>query len=135
MSNFIGGDLLEITCQHTLGDYRFSPKSGEDFTIDSGGIRANDDDGQVTSDGQMISQLNRKLWSIEGVIAVDLKSQYESDAISEMSGHPDLGVWTFVHISGLVQKGKGRPVGDIKPATNEATMSIKIAGGGKLETL
>lgn len=135
MANFIFGDMTEIVCQHTTGEYRFAPKAAESFTVDRGGIRANDDANQVTAQGEMMSQLNRVLWSVEGPIGVDPLSNNEMDALPLLAGHPDLGVWTFTHISGAIYKGKGRPVGDQQWDSNAGTMTLKVAGGGKLEKL
>ena len=34
MANYIGGDIVEIVCNHpSLGDFRFSPKANESFTL------------------------------------------------------------------------------------------------------
>jgi len=134
--NYIGGDVIEIVCNHpTLGDFRFDAKSNESFTIDRGGIRNNDDANSVTGSGRTIDQKNRVGWSVEGPIAVDLASNYEQEALDKLSESPDHGVWTISHISGAIYKGTGRPVGDLQPDTNTAQMSIKIAGGGKLEKI
>jgi len=135
MANFIFGDVTEIVCQHTLGEFRFSPKSNESFTFDKGGIRANDDANQITADGQMMSQLNRVRWSAEGPIAVDTISDNELENLANLASHPDLGTWTFSLISGTIYKGKGRPVGDLQADSNAGTMTLKVAGSNKLEKL
>lgn len=135
MANYTFGDVDEIVCQHTLGEFRFNPKSNESFTIDKGGIRANDDANQVTSNGQMMSQMNRVLWFFEGPVAVDTINDIELENVSKLSGHPDLGTWTFSMVNGAVYKGKGRPVGDIQTDSNAGTMTLKIAGGGILEKI
>ena len=132
MAKYRGGDITEIVFQHTLGEKRFYPKSNEDFTIDYGGIRTNDDANQVTGGGEPIYQLNRVRWSIEGAIAVDWE---ELDYLINVSEHPDEATVTVTHISGTIWKGKGKPVGDLQPSTNTAQMSLKISGGGKLERL
>lgn len=136
MSNYISGDLLEITATHpTLGDYRFSPKANEDFTIIPGGIVNNDDESSTTSNGQMILQKNAILWSVEGPIAVDLKSDYEKSAIMALNRSSELAVWTFTHISGAIYKGKGAIVGTPSFASNTAQNTLKVAGGGELEKI
>lgn len=134
MAKYIGGDITEIVCQHTLGEFRFSPKSNEDFTIDPGGIRTNDDANQVTAAGEAMYQKNRVRWSIEGPIAVSF-ADATADDVSALSEHPDEGTWTITHISGTIWKGKGKPVGDLQPASNTAMMTLKLAGSGKLEKL
>jgi hypothetical protein len=136
MPNFIGGDIIEAHCNHPeLGDFRYYPKSGEAFTLDKGGIRSADDANGVTSAGDMIDKLNRVRWSLEGPIAVDMVSENETESLNAMAAHPLPGVWTLSHISGAISKGKGKPVGDLQNDTNEATMTLKVSGGGKLEKI
>lgn len=134
--SYIGGDLLEIVCKHpSLGTFRYQPKSNEDFTVNPGGFRSNDDANGITGGGQMIDQINNTRWSVEGPIAVDIKAGNDIDGLRNMAESAELGIWTFTHVSGAVQKGKGKPVGDLNFATNTAQMTIKISGSGKLENL
>jgi hypothetical protein len=135
MARYTGGDILQIVCQHTLGEFRYAAKSNEDFTIDEGGIRVNDDANQTTGNGQAIYQKNRVRPMIEGPIAIDLATGYEQNSLSRMAEHPDEGIWTISHISGVTWKMKGVPVGDLQPSTNTAQMTLKVAGSGKLERL
>lgn len=135
MARYLGGDILEIVCQHTLGEFRFATKSNEDFNIDEGGIRVNDDTNQITGNGQAIWQKNRVRWMVEGPIAIDFKAGTEQNTLNKLAEHPDEGTWTITHISGTIWKGKGKPVGDLQPSTNTAQMTLKISGGGKLERL
>ena len=134
MANFSFGDVDEIVCQHTTGEYRFFPKANESATIDKGGVRANDDASQVTSNGQMMSQLNRVRWSFEIPIAVETDGSTSAD-LNTLTAHPDLGTWTFSLLNGTIYKGTGRPVGDIQEDTNAGTMTLKVAGGLVLEKL
>lgn len=133
--NFIGGDITEIVCQHTLGEFRFQPKSNESFTLDPGGIRTNDDANQITGGGQMIAQKNRVRWSFEGPIAVDFISDSELSNLSKLAAHADLGTWTIALISGTIYKGQGTVVGDINADSNAASMTLKVSGSGALEKL
>lgn len=133
--NFLGGDILEIVCQHTLGEFRFQAKSNEAFTLDPGGVRTNDDANQITGGGQMIAQKNRVRWSMEGPIAVDFVSDNELKNLRELAAHPDLGTWTISHISGTIYKGQGTVVGDLNADTNAAQMTLKVAGSGVMEIL
>lgn len=135
MANYIGGDILEIVCQHTLGDFRFAPKANESYTIDRGGIRVNDDASQITGQGTAIYQKNRVRWSMEGPIAVDFKSENEVVGLEKLAESSDEGVWTITLISGVIFKGKGTVVGDLQPDTNTAQMTLKVSGSGKLEKL
>lgn len=134
--NYIGGDITEVTCSHpTLGDFRFSPKAGESFTLDPGGIRNADDANNVTGDGSMIVQKNRVLWSLEGPVAVDLLSETELANVPKLMESAEAGTWTITHISGAIYKGTGFPVGDFNVDTNNVNSTLKISGGGKLEKI
>lgn len=136
MANYLGGDIIEAVCAHpTLGDYRFAPKANESFNLDPGGLRNDDDASNVTGSGDQIVKKNRVLWSLEGPIAVDFSSDYETKSLTDLMESPEPGVWTLTHISGTIWKGKGVPVGDYVPDTNTATVTMKVAGSGKLEKI
>ena len=135
MSNFVFGDCVEITCNHLGKTYRFYPKANETFNIDKGGIRGNDDMNQITSNGQMMSQLNRGRWAVDGPIAVDQISDSELSGLNVMAASPSLGTWQFSMISGAIYKGTGRPVGDIQHDSNAGTLTLKVSGGGELEKI
>lgn len=136
MPKYIGGDIIEAVCSHpTLGDFRFAPKANESFTLDKGGIRNDDDASNVAGNGTMIQKKNMVLWSVEGPVANDYKSDTEFDAITKLAESSELGTWTFTHISGVIWKGLGIPVGDFNTDTNTAQSTLKVAGGGKLEKI
>lgn len=134
MANFSFGDVDEIVCQHPTGEYRFFPKANESATIDKGGVRANDDASQVTSNGQMMSQLNRVRWSFEVPIANDADGS-TSENLNTLTAHAELGTWTFSLLNGTIFKGTGRPVGDLQEDSNAGTMTLKVSGGNRLEKL
>lgn len=136
MANYVGGDIIEITCSHPeAGDFRFSPKANESFTFDTGGIRNDDDSGNITGSGEQILKKNRKLWSLEGPVAIDFKSDYEGDSLRKLHESSEPGIWTITHITGVIWKGKGHPVGDISIDTNTAQATMKVAGSGYLEKI
>ena len=66
-------------------------KANESGNLDKGGIRANDDQSQVTSNGQMMRQLNRSRWMFECPIACDTISDYELKSLNIMAASPALG--------------------------------------------
>ena len=134
--NYIGGDIVEIVCKHaTLGEFRFQAKSNETFNLDPGGFRSNDDANSITGAGEMIDQINRVRWSMEGPVAVDPISGNEIENLPKLSESPILGTWTVTHISGVIWKGLGKVVGDLSSDTNTAQMTLKVAGSGKLEKI
>lgn len=131
MSSITGGDVLEITCNHPeLGSFVFSPKSAEDFTLDPGGFRADDDANNVDGQGRRIKKMNRVMWSAEGTITWDMNSTDELTSLKKLAAHPVDGDWTFTSINDTVWKGKGSPVGDIKGSMTDATIDVVISGGG-----
>lgn len=129
------GDIKEIVCQHTLGEFRFWAKANESFTLIPGGLMNNDDANQVTSNGISINQKNRSRWSIEGPISVDFNAEDTLSILMNLSEHPDEGVWTFSHVSGAIWKGTGTIVGEISADTNTGQLTLKVSGGGKLEKI
>jgi len=135
MANYVFGDVQEIVCNHEGNTYRFSPKANETFNIDFGGIRVNDDANQVTSNGQIMRQLNNTRWALDGPIAVDSISAAEQLSLNLMSASPSLGIWQISLISGAILKGQGSPVGDLQYDSNAGTLALKIAGSGVLEKI
>jgi len=128
MANFIGGEITEITCNHSLGTFRFTPKQEEDFTIDFGGIR---NEVMATADGRTIQKKTRKPWMIEGNVTVDLDSE-QVESYNQLSESSEEGVWTINHISGAIYSGTGVPAEDISFTTAEAQLKLKASGGGRL---
>lgn len=133
MANFVFGDVQEIVATHLGNTYRFYPKANETFNIDKGGIRVNDDTSQITSNGQIMRQLNRVRWVVEGPIACDTISDAELSALNVMSASPSLGDWQFSLISGAIYKGIGSPVGDIQFDSNTGIITLKVSGNGELQ--
>jgi len=134
--SYTGGYLTEITCNHpTLGNFNFAPLAAEDFTIDPGGDRTDDEAGAVTGNGKPIWKTNRVRWSFEGPLAADFSTGLEMKNLPLLAGSAEDSTWTFTHISGVIWRGKGRPVGDIQIATGTAQITVKISGGGVLEAL
>jgi len=136
MPKYRGGDIIEITCNHPiLGEFRFQAKSNESFTLDPGGFRSNDDGNLITGAGTMIDQVNRVRWSMEGPVAVDVESGNEFDGLSDLAESSDLGTWTITHVTGTIWTGRGKVVGDLSADTNNAQMTLKVAGSGKLQKI
>ncbi|APZ82893.1 hypothetical protein [Flavobacterium phage FL-1] len=135
MANFVFGDVDQISCSFAGNVYRFYPKANETFNIDPGGIRVNDDMSQVTSDGQIMRQLNRQRWKVDGPIACDTITGAEFNALNLMSSSPTLGVWQFAMKSGAIMTAKGSPVGDIALDSNAGTIALTVSGNGTLQTI
>lgn len=138
MANFVFGDLQEIVINHPElpgGSVRLYPKANETFNFDMGGIRVNDDANQITSNGQIMRQLNRARWAVDGPIACDTISGAEFKSLNILSASPILGTIQFSFISGAIYKGVGSPVGEITLDSNAGTIPIKFSGNGELEVI
>lgn len=132
----IGGEMLEVTCSDSLlGTFRFEPKVNESYNVDPGGYRINDDASQLGAGGNIIIQKNRVRWSVEGMITVDTETGETLNDITTLINSNGIQEWSFSHVSGSIQKGKGVIVGDVVPDFNTATVSLKWSGGGELENL
>lgn len=131
-----GGDITEVTYNHpTIGSGVLYPKAGEDSTYDLGGFRSNDDDQAIDGGGNMIDQMNRKRWSFEVPIAVDMLVNLETEKLVQMASSPVKATWTFTNINGSVYAGTGKPVGDLKPNGNTSILNLKVAGGSILKKI
>ena len=137
MAKFTGGDILEITYNHPrIGGGVIFTKANEDATILKGGRRSEDDDNLVTSDGQMIDQMAQARWKYtSGPIAWDITGSDEHDRLQELQSDPQLAEWTIEHIAGAIYRGIGKPVGEIEGSFQNATTTLTLAGGGKLEKI
>lgn len=132
----IGGDIKEITFSHpTIGSGTFFPKVAEDSTIDLGGFRSADEANMLDGGGNMIDQKNRARWSVETTISNDNRLKLEMEKLILLAADPVHADWTIAHISGAVYGGKGVPVGDIQANFNQATLALKLAGGGGLKKI
>lgn len=133
---FTAGDITEITATNNeLGvNASFKVKKGTDFTYSLGGVRTMDNEDGVTGDGEPIYDMQQTLWFVEGTVAWDMLSRDELQILANLSGAISETQWTFNCINGDVRGGTGKPVGDFS-GTNKSEISIKIAGGGKLEKI
>jgi hypothetical protein len=129
----VAGDLREINVKHPeLGSRNFEAKAGEDFTYQKGGLKSNDDDGNIGVNLTRIDQMNAYPWSSEFTI---LNKSGDDEFLQALMENPVESVWTFSHLSGDVQKGTGKPVGDIAPNAQAGTIPVKCAGSGRLEDI
>ena len=127
-----GGDVLDITCKHPLGDGVFFAKANEDSMYDFGGFRSDDDANMVDGSGQMIDKINQTRWAFEATISHDANTKQELAKLALYARSPVQGVWTISHVNGTVYTGTGKPVGDLSANGNAATIALKLAGGGSL---
>lgn len=132
----IGGDITEVIIAHpTVGTVTLFPKSGEDSTFNPGGIRNDDDNAGIDGGGRTILKKNRIRWSFETVVSNDMNGTKEMEQLVAIAASNEEANITISHINGAIYKGKGTVVGDINPSGLNATVSIKLAGGGTLTQL
>ena len=134
--SFTGGDVLEITYNHpTLGSGSFQPKAAEEGTYHLGGMRNNDDANSVSSSGSNIRIMNNTRWFFEQTIAVDQNLAETQEKLAALAQSPVDATWTITHINGTVYRGNGAPVGEIDANVGNATLTLKVAGGGTLQKI
>ena len=133
---FVGGDIVEITSKHpTLGSLTLFPKSGEESTFNTGGLRAEDGMEKIAGDGTAIDTIVRNRWSFEVPAAWDMNDNNELVKLAELAGDPQASDWTFTNINGTVWAGNGKPVGELPGNGKAATITVKWSGGGLLEKI
>jgi hypothetical protein len=133
---YIGGQLTEITWSHpTLGTGTISPKSSEDSTLDTGGIRSDDETNGIAGDGSAIRKMNIARWSVDTMVANDSNVGKQLEKLSALAGNPAEATFRFTHINGSVYSGSGFPVGDVQANMGSATIKIKFAGSNTLKKI
>jgi hypothetical protein len=134
---FIGGDILEITYNHpVIGIGCLKVKADEDATIVRGGFRTSDDEKMITAQGEFIVIQSRKPWKYtSGPVAWDVTEKDEQDKLNQLSESTVPATWTIQHVSGAIFKGTGHVVGDTEGKFKDATVSLVLMGGGKLEKI
>jgi hypothetical protein len=124
-----GGDITEITWTNANGNGRFFPLAGQGNVFDQGGIRTTDEDGGIAGDGQLVLTKNRMRSSFTVVVVNDMVIRDDASVAQGISESPEPTTFTFSVINGVVWKGTGTIVGDIKPDVNTSQLSLKFAMG------
>lgn len=131
----IAGDIREASWDHdTLGSGTIYGKSNQTNTFDTGGLRSDDTKEGVDGGGNMVRRMTRGRWAVEFVPSWDMSTGTLED-LSAMAASPIDANWTFTHENGTVYQGKGCPVSDVIGDGGEASIAIKIAGGGVLKKI
>jgi len=129
----ISGDVKKITYNHPLlGSFTFFGKSGEDANHMKGGLKANDDDGNIGSNLERIHQLNAYPWSFETTI---LAKPGAFDYLQSATQSTEEGTLTVEYMDATVRTGTGNPVGDIQENKQAGTIAIKFVGSGTFEQI
>ena len=129
----IGGDIQEISYSNgTVGSGTIYVKSGETSTFDTGGFR---NELNVDGAGQPITVKTRVPWSMEVTAAWDMNTREDIEKLSAIAESLDDTTWDITHINGVIYSGVGTVTGDIKGDGKEATISLKVMGGGELAKL
>ena len=134
---YIGCDVVQWTAKHSeLGTFTFYPKAGENAQIDVGGYSTESDDKGVTGAGESVYKIGNRRWVVElPPIAWKRKGSStlaDLDSLNQSFEEIDC---TFTLADGTIYVGRGRIVDAIKGATYDATIPVKLEGGGKLRQL
>ena len=135
--SFVGGDILEIAVSpddQTIGNFRLFPKAGEEGKYMEGGFHTEDDEGSLTSSGEMIEMIKNSRWSFEVTCAWDMNERKDYEKSRLVSSSPGQANITITHSNGIVHVGRGKVVGNTEGSGN-ATFSVKFAGGQQLKAL
>lgn len=129
--SYFAGDLKEATVNHPVeGSVVFQYKASEDNTFDLGGQRTTEVN--VTGNGTAMRKINAVPWVVSGLIAWDMITAKDAQALCRMAASTLEGDWTFTNVNGSVYGGKGSPMGDIVGNVNQSTVPTTISGGGQL---
>ena len=129
----IAGDIKDLTIDHDeLGQLVLEHKSTEDATVDRGGFRSNDDDGNVTSALTRIDQQNAKPWMLESVFG---NTDGAYDYLMDLAKNPLEATITATFSNANVRSGTGKCVGDVQVNEQAGTISVKFMGSGTFELI
>lgn len=129
----IAGDLRDITIDHDeLGQLVLEHKSTEDVTLDKGGFRSNDDDGNHTSSLNRIDQQQAKPWMLETTYG-NTDGAYEY--LMDLAKNPLEATITATFASGRVRSGTGKCVGDVQVNEQAGTIAVKFMGSGTFDLI
>ena len=129
-----GGDILEISYNNDdVGSGVLFCKSAEDSNFQPGGIISTDDENMVATNGEMIDQMQRVRWNFETTLAWDMNVARTLETILALQRSTKQTAFTISHINGVVYEGFGKPVGVHVGNGNQATIPLKLQGGGELK--
>lgn len=133
---FIGCDLKQISIKHpTLGSVVIYPKAGENAQIELGGITTESDPKGIAGSGEAIYKKNVGRWVVETAPIAWKRAVADSDTlkvIQNIAASFEESDFTFELADGVIYVGRGMIVGEIKGATFDATIPLKMEGGGQL---
>lgn len=126
------GDLIECRFNNPdVGTGTFFFKSGEDSSLDRGGFRASDPLA-MSGDGQAIITKNRMPWEVEGTLVWYRNTTMTLEQLVALVESNNDTTFTYFWVNGAIDTAVGTIVGDIKGSHQDATIPIKMSGGGKV---
>lgn len=131
MADFFAGDIKSIKINHPiLGSVEMEAKSSEDNTFDLGGYRTTEVN--TTGNGTSMRKINNKPWVASMLIAWDMITQQELQALGRFAGSTVEFTCTITNVNGSVYQGKGSPMGDLVGNVNQGSTPVTFSGGGEL---
>ena len=131
---FKGTEFLQIGLKHsTLGTVTLYPKAGENGQLKTGGFQNEID---ITGSGEPIVKKKRVPWEVEcPPIAWNKSGTDLIKTIQDLIDSYEEIDCTFELADGSIWTGKGSIIDELKGATYDGTIPLKISGGGKLAKL
>jgi hypothetical protein len=122
----VGGDIKEVNYQNDeVGSGLFKPKAGETNTLNIGGYR-NEDDGAITTDGELIVKKNLKPGNFQIGIANDMNVRKDVETMKALAASTKDTTWTITHVNGKIYRGVGIITSDIETDMDKATVPLKV---------
>lgn len=128
---YTGSGVLEVTYNNPqVGQGTLYPKDGEDYKIDLGGKRSDDDTGNATTSGKRINKISVVCSKFElPPIAWDKTSKNELGIVQKLAGATVGTTFTVTCLDGNVfQMQNGYPVGDLEGEGMAATIAVTLQG-------
>ncbi len=123
------GDILEVTGDNPdVGIIAFSPMSGEENTLDIGGIRG-DDNAAVTASGTLVNSYKRVVGKSSIMVASNETETAEYEKACAIAASTKETTWTVGMLNGTVYKANGVLQGDLELNLFKGTFTLKIISG------
>jgi hypothetical protein len=123
----IGGPIQDVSIDGRL----FAVAADADVNLDLGGYTT---EFESNGDGGARDVMARRPWKVEGIDLVVDHDRGDLEFLQEKADEPG-GRFpiTITLVNNVTYQGTGKPAGEMKTSTKNATVSVMLSGPGKLE--